>query len=115
MNNNNMEIMDMIVNEIQEKSRHNNLKFAYEVYKTKKVEIIQNLISKIEYEIINAMMNGYASVSIKISKMEFTHNVELTTYFKNKGFKSFCDKFYDETEVEYLLYVEWASKELKLQ
>ena len=114
-NNNNMEIMDMIVNEIQEKSRHNNLKFAYEVYKTKKVEIIQNLISNIEHEIINAMMNGYASVSFKISNLEFTHNVELTTYFRNKVFKSFCDKFYDEEGVEYLLYVEWASEELNLQ
>lgn len=113
--NNNMELMDMIVNEIQEKSRQNNLKFAYEVYKTKKVEIIQNLISKIEHEIINAMINGYASVSVKISKMEFTHNKELTTYFRNKGFNSFCDKFYDETEIEYILFVEWASEELNLQ
>lgn len=113
--NNNIDIMDIIVSEIQEKTRMNNLKFAYEIYKTKKDEIIQNLLSKIEHEIINSMMNGYASVSITLSKMEFTHNEELTTYFRSKGFKSFCDKFYDETGVEYLIYVEWASEELNLQ
>ena len=113
--NNNLEIMDMIVSEIQEKSRMNNLRFAYEIYKTKKEEIIQNLLSSIEQEIINAMMNGYASISVKLSKMEFTHNETLTSYFRSKGFKSFCDKFYDEEGVEYLLYVEWASEELNLQ
>lgn len=112
---NNMDIMNMIVSEIQEKSRSNNLKFAYEIYKTKKDEIMQNLISNIEQEIINAMMNGYASISVKLSKMEFTHNEELTTYFRNKGFKSFCDKFYEEKGVEYLIHVEWASRELNLQ
>ena len=114
MNNKN-NIMDMIVNEIQEKSRVNNLKSAHEIYKRVKNEIIQNLLNKMETEVVDAMLAGYASTSVNLTKVEFSHGEELANYFRKKGFNAYCDRFYNEEGKEYFIFIEWAASELNLQ
>ena len=105
-----------LVNQIQETTRHNRLKSAYEIYKEMKVEIITNILIKAEQEIISAMLEGYAYTNVQLTHMEFSHNDEIREYFEDKGFRVYCDKFYNEDgSKEYFIHISWASNELNLQ
>ena len=114
MNNKN-ELMNIVVNEIQEKVRVNNLKNAHEIYKHLKDELIQNILNRLEQEVVKAMLEGCASTNIKLTKVESTHGEELSNYFRNKGFNAYCDKFFGEEGLEYSMFIEWTASELNLQ
>lgn len=111
-----MENMMNIINQIQEQTRVNRIKAAHETYKKIKHEIISQSLSRLEREIVCAMIEGYAHVDVKISKLEYSHKEELQRYFEDKGFKVYCDRMFEECGgVEFYIFIEWASKELNLQ
>ena len=111
---NNKDLFNLVVNELQEKARVNNLKTAHEMYKQLKIEIIQNSLNRIEREIVQAMLEGSASTNIKLNRIEKSHGEEIANYFREKRFHVNFDTIYMEEGPEYFICIEWASIDLNL-
>jgi hypothetical protein len=111
-----MKNMMDIINQIQEESRNKRLSAAYAMYKELKIEVIENIINKIEGAIVFAMLEGMAYTNINLNQQEFSHEEEISKYFEDKGFKVYCDKFYNEDGTkEYFMHISWGSRELNFQ
>lgn len=108
-------IMD-IINQIQEESRNKRFSVAYEMYKELKIEIIENVINKVECAIINTMLEGVSFTDVKLNRQEFSYTEEISTYFEGKGFAVFYNNIYNENGTQdYYMHISWGSKELNFQ
>lgn len=104
-----------LIDQIQEETRDRRLSTAFAVYKEMKVEIINQITIKIEQAIIDAMMEGKAYTNVDLTQPEFSHEEEIKLYFEAKGFKIYCDRYYNEFDKKaYFVHIEWGSRELNI-
>ena len=98
-----------LIDQIQEETRDRRLSTAFAVYKEMKVEIINQIKIKVEQAIIDAMMEGKAYINVDLTQPE------IKLYFEAKGFKIYCDKYYNEFDKKaYFVHIEWGSRELNI-
>ena len=78
-------------------------------------KLIADIKNKVEQAIIDAMMEGKAYTNVDLTQPEFSHEEEIKVYFEAKGFKTYCDRYYDEFDKKaYFVHIEWGSRELNI-